>query len=245
MAGWAYIEDGEVGKVFKYNSAGQPFEADGIFRQAEAFMVNDENFSTLFFSDHFTEEERRTKGVVPLVQDEYPESDEAYTIVSSFEPNGNVCEEHYVLEDKPSDDLINQLKILVDAQCAEVDRNECLARAEGVSWNTHTVQIRVPPEEDIQFIASCVLGALVATSQGQPFSINFTMANNVDVTLDGPQTLDLGQTAMARVSAIHDAAKGIKDSIRAAGTAAAPLTANQYKAKKAAVLAISTEVALE
>lgn len=240
---WAYVNNGQVVNVTKYRAGGEPYTTLGIFRQPEAFLANDHNYPAAVFTALSTEEMAGI-GLAPLVSDETPDGS-AYTWESTFEVQGNQVLEHYTTTDKDSEVLSASLALLVEAQCGIVDSNEATLRAEGVVFNGSTVQIRVPPEEDIQFISSCVLAAVVAQSGGPALNVQFTMADNTNVTITDPAVMTaLGTTAMARVQAIHNAAQTVKAAVRTAGAPAVNLTAAQYIAKRDAVRAVSLDLSV-
>ncbi|WP_114227041.1 MULTISPECIES: DUF4376 domain-containing protein [Sphingomonas] len=68
-------------------------------------------------------------------------------------------------------------------------------------------------------ITGIVTGAMAAQALGQPFSVNFTMADNSVVPLDATQAMQFGLTVMAGVSSVHDTATALKNAIDAATTA--------------------------
>lgn len=82
-------------------------------------------------------------------------------------------------------------------------------------WRGHPFQCD-PRSRD--FIIGRALDAFIAHSLGQPYSIEFRDANNVDHTLDAPGMIDLGKAAAAHVQYYHDEAKLIKAQIDNAGS---------------------------
>lgn len=65
-------------------------------------------------------------------------------------------------------------------------------------------------------ISGAVQTALIAQAAGQPFSIDWTMADNSVVSHDGPATVAMGLAVAGFVSACHEAARAIRVAIEAA-----------------------------
>ena len=62
-------------------------------------------------------------------------------------------------------------------------------------------------------INGAVQTALIAQAAGQPFSIDWTMADNSVVSHDGPATVAMGLAVAGFVAACHEAARGIRVAI--------------------------------
>lgn len=71
-----------------------------------------------------------------------------------------------------------------------------------------------------EFLNGAVVAAQIALAQGQPFSINWTLANNNVVTLDAPGIIAAGLAVAAHVDAMHSRARVLKSRIDAATTLA-------------------------
>lgn len=72
-----------------------------------------------------------------------------------------------------------------------------------------------------EFLNGAALAATLAGMNSQPFTINWTLANNSVVTLDGPQIIAAGLAVAAWVDSVHQRAVVLKARIDAAETAAA------------------------
>lgn len=70
-------------------------------------------------------------------------------------------------------------------------------------------------------LAGAVLGAVMAARGNQPFSIDWKLADNTVVTLDGTQMQAVGMAVLARISAIHQRAQAVGNAINNAANAAA------------------------
>lgn len=71
-----------------------------------------------------------------------------------------------------------------------------------------------------QFINGAVSSAQIALAAGQPFLIDWTLANNSDVTLDAEAMITAGLAVAAHVNAMHQRARVLKARIDAAETLA-------------------------
>lgn len=67
-------------------------------------------------------------------------------------------------------------------------------------------------------IGNAALGASIRKAAGQPFSINWTMADNTVAILDADGTIGLGFAVLSFVAACQDAGTAIRASIDAATT---------------------------
>ena len=65
-------------------------------------------------------------------------------------------------------------------------------------------------------IAQAVIGAILATITSQPFTIDFTLADNSVATLDGPSMMGLGKFVGERKSAAHARSRVLRAAIFAA-----------------------------
>jgi hypothetical protein len=84
----------------------------------------------------------------------------------------------------------------------------------------NTASGRVQTNADSQrIISGAVQAADLSKRYGQPFSMNFTMADNSVVALTADEMIALGLAVAARISACHDVGTGIRDAINAATTA--------------------------
>ena len=72
-----------------------------------------------------------------------------------------------------------------------------------------------------EFLNGAALAATLAGMNSQPFTINWTLANNSVVTLDGPQIIAAGLAVAAWVDSVHQRAVVLKSRIDAAETTAA------------------------
>jgi hypothetical protein len=108
------------------------------------------------------------------------------------------------------------------ARCAEVD---AMVDAKTVSKSTDAVcatpmgPAQCDQNSRLNITGAVVLAGLEAQLQ-QPFSINWTMADNSVVTLNGSQMIGFGETVAGYVSACHNNAHALKTRIKAATTAA-------------------------
>lgn len=69
-------------------------------------------------------------------------------------------------------------------------------------------------------INAAVTTAILAQSMGQPYSIDWTVADNSVVTLDGPGMMSMGLACAQHVGAQFDRARALRDKLAAATTKA-------------------------
>ncbi len=67
-------------------------------------------------------------------------------------------------------------------------------------------------------VTGTALGAFMAVSTGQPFEVNFTLANNSVVTLDGLQMMAVGVALLQHIDNVHQIGRGLREQIYAPET---------------------------
>lgn len=72
-------------------------------------------------------------------------------------------------------------------------------------------------ESQTRIIGSATL-AIVASMTAQPFSIDWTLADDTVRTLSGPDMLNVGAALGAHVTAVHETSRALYDQIEAATT---------------------------
>ncbi|PPE71483.1 DUF4376 domain-containing protein [Caldimonas thermodepolymerans] len=75
-------------------------------------------------------------------------------------------------------------------------------------------------QSDLPRISGASLGALTALLNGQPFAVDWTLADNTVKTLDAPGMLRVGFAQFAHINALHQKARQLKAQIDAATTIA-------------------------
>jgi hypothetical protein len=75
-------------------------------------------------------------------------------------------------------------------------------------------------QPDVAKITGAVLAALLPRAEGDPFAIDWTVADNSVVTLTAPQVMALGLTLTARINSIHQHGRQLRALIDNAATPA-------------------------
>lgn len=89
------------------------------------------------------------------------------------------------------------------------------------TWNDHVFDGDSESQRRIQGAAQL---AILAQAMGQPFSIDWTLANNAQVALSASDMVGVGSALGQKVSSVHGTARGLREVIQGA------LTQNQLDA---------------
>lgn len=129
------------------------------------------------------------------------------TLVGSFAYDVAEDDRHqFELLDPTADDL--RAARWADAQALQMQAQ---------AWGCETPFGRVQTDADsLQKVNGLALMALIAKTNGTAFSVDFTLADNSNVTLDADQTITLGQAVGAHVMACHDTAQTKREALLAA-----------------------------
>ncbi len=64
-------------------------------------------------------------------------------------------------------------------------------------------------------ITGAALGAHMSVSAGIPYEIEFTLADNTTITLDGPGMMSVGIALLQHIDAVHQIGRGLRDQLYA------------------------------
>lgn len=92
------------------------------------------------------------------------------------------------------------------------------AESGGFAWDGSTFDSDLPSQSRIQ---GAVQLALLAAQAEQPFTIDWTLADNTVRTLSGPDAIAVGMALAAHVQAVFDHGRDLREQIDAAADAAA------------------------